>query len=203
ENIYAIADDEDEYSLIAIERDAESGDLRISTIIEDGSATGEDGVKVDGLSDVEGLAVHGSHLFLSAGSRGADTLVFDLADRANPAFVGKLPSFRGGFGTCEHPLARHDAPAVDVACTGGEYFTVQVGSDGSLFGSDLARGGRSDSFGNAIPTNSDLLSFAGSPDGRHLYVAGSVFIFEFDPETGSFIFGYRDQFLVFERVHGG
>ena len=205
ENIYAIADDDDEYSLIAIERDAETGDLRISTIIEDGSVTGgEDGVEVEGLSDVRGLTVHGSHLFLSAGTRGAGTLVFDVADRANPAFVANLASFRGGFGNCDHPLARQDAPAVDVACSGGggEYFTVQVGSDGLPFGSDLARGNRSDSFGNAIPDNDDILSFSGSPDGRHLYVAGSVFFFGIDPDTGNFVFGYRDQLLVFERVNG-
>ena len=203
ENIYAIADDAGEYSLIAIERDAETGDLRISTIIEDGSVTGgEDGVAVEGMSDVTGLAAHGSHLFLSAGSDdGADTLVFDLADRANPAFVGNQPSFRLSFRDCEHPRARHDLAAVDVAC-GSEFFTVQVGSDGSLFGSDLARTNRSDSFGNAIPDNDNVVSFAGSPDGRHLYVAGSVFFFGIDPETGRFIFGYRDQLLIFERVHG-
>ena len=200
ENIYAIADDDGDYSLIAIERDAETGDLRISTIIEDGSVTGgEDGVEVDGLSDVRGLDVHGSHLFISVNS--ADTLVFDLADRANPMFLGNQSSFRGGFGVCRDPLARPDVSAVDVACAGGEYFTVQVGADGSVFGSDLARGNRTDSFGNAVPDNDDILSFGGSPDGRHLYVAGSVFFIEFDPEIG-FVFGYRDQLLVFERVHG-
>ena len=203
ENIYAIANDAGEYSLIAMERDTETGDLRISTIIENGSVTGgEDGTVVQGLSDVRGLTVHGSHLFLSVGSNGADTLAFDLVDRANPAFLGNQPSFRGGFGSCQHPLARHDATAVDVACGGGEIFTVQVGADDSLFGSDLARGNGSDSFGNAIPGNDEVLSFGESPDGRHLYVAGSVFFFEFDPAVG-FVFGYRDQLLVFERVSGG
>ena len=202
ENIYAIADDDGEYSLVALERDAETGSLRISTIIQDGNVTGgKDGAEVEGLSDLQGLAVYGSHLFLSAGVPGGDTLVFDLADRANPAFLGNLPSFRTGYGPCAHALARHDAAAVDVACGGGELFTVQVGADGSPFGSDLARGGRRDSFGNAVPANDDILSFAASPDGRHLYVAGWVFLFGFDPGIG-FFFEERNQLLVFERVYG-
>ena len=203
ENIYAIADDGGEYSLIAMERDPETGSLRISTIIEDGSFTGvEYGRAVEGLSDVQGLTVHGPYLFVSAGSGGADTLAFDLADRANPVFLGNQPSFRGGFGTCGNPLARHTVPAVDVACPDGEYFTVQVGGDGSVFGSDLVRSNRSDSFGNAIPNNDNVASLAESPDGRYLYAAGSFFHFEFDPATTGAIVSHPGQLLVFERVDG-
>ena len=200
ENIYALAG-ADEPSLVVIERDAETGSLRISTIIQDGSPTGgEDGAAVEGLASVQALAVHGSHLYVSVGSAGADTLVFDLADRSFPVFVGNMPSFRTGFGFCGHAFARGGASAVDVACSRGEYFTVQVGSDGTAFGSDLLRGLGTDSFGNAVPDNDDLYSVGASPDGRHLYVSGSVFFFVFDPDLG-FLFGDRYQLMVFERVN--
>ena len=211
-NIYALAVDGRDSSLIVIERDAETGSLRISNIIEDGSVTGggdsgdsddDDAVvleqSVEGLVDVQALAVRGSHLFVSAGSDGADTLVFDLADRANPVFLGTQASFRNGFAACGHALARHDVAAVDVACGGGEMFTLQVADDGSFFGSDLLRGLGTDSFGNTIPDNDDVFSFEGSPDGRHLYVAGSVFFFTYDPAIG-FTFGDLNQLLAFERV---
>ncbi|MDE0420347.1 MAG: S8 family serine peptidase [Gammaproteobacteria bacterium] len=200
ENIYALAGD-DESTLIAIERDAETGALRISTIIQDGSpVVGEEGATVEGLADARSLAVHGSHLFISAGSVGADTLVFDLADRANPAFLGSQDSFKASsFGSCNHAFARDNVSAVDVACANAEYFTVQVGSDGSVFGSDLVRGLRTDSFGNTVPDNDDIYSVGASPDGRHLYVSGSVFFFIFDPNVG-FLFGDRYQLMVFERV---
>ena len=89
ENIYALANDGGDYSLVAIERDSETGSLRISTIIEEGSPTGTDGeAVVEGFADVAGITVHGSHLFVSAGRGGSDTLAFDLADRANPVFLG-------------------------------------------------------------------------------------------------------------------
>ena len=201
-NIYAIAEDRGGTSLVAIERDPEAGSLGIATIIADGSPTGADGQGVvSGLAQVRAMAVRASHLFLSAGADGARTLAFDLADRANPVFVGNLPSFTGGFAFCGHAQARHEAGAVDVACGQGILYTVQVGPDGSLFASDRARGGATDSFGNPIPGNEKLLSFAASPDGRHLYVAGSVFFFEFDPAVG-LTFGDRNQLMVFERVHG-
>ena len=202
-NIYAYtADDADESSLIAIERDPETGQLGISSIINEGSPTGIDGeAVVEGLVDLAAIAVHGSHLFVSVDFDGDDTLVFDLADRANPVFLGEVPSFIASWGYCDHALARHDADAVDVACGAGEYFTVQVGRDGSVFGSDALRGLRTDSFGNPVPDNEDVSSVAGSPDGRHLYVAGSVFFVEFDPSVGV-VYGFRGQLLVFERVYG-
>ncbi|MYA44665.1 MAG: hypothetical protein F4Z31_23320 [Gemmatimonadetes bacterium] len=200
ENIYALAGD-DEPTLLAIERDAETGALRISTIIQDGSPVGgEDGATVEGLADARSLAVHGSHLFISSGSVGADTLAFDLDDRAFPVFLGTQDSFKAGFfGSCDHAFARSNVSAVDVACANAEYFTVQVGSDGSVFGSDLVRGLRTDSFGNTVPDNDDIYSVGASPDGRHLYVSGSVFFFIFDPNVG-FLFGDRYQLMVFERV---
>ena len=204
-NVYAIADDGGDFSLLAMERDAETGDLRIANIIANhSSVTGEEGsAVVVGLTNVHALAVNGSHLFVSVGSGGAETLAFDLADRANPVFLGKQESFRVGFGTCRHALARGGIPAVDVACGGssGQAFTVQVGTDDSVFGSDLAPGGRSDSFGNYIPASSDILSVAGSPDGRHLYRAGSNSAFRLGPD-GNFVFATSSMLLVFERVHG-
>ena len=80
-------------------------------------------------------------------------------------------------------------------------FTLQVADDGSVFGSDLLRAFGTDSFGNTVPDNDDVFSFAGSPDGRHLYVAGSVFFFAYDPAIG-FTFGDLSQLLAFERVYG-
>ena len=201
-NIYAITTEEGEYSLVAIERDPETGSLRISTIIEEGSRSrGYGGDAVEGLADVHALAVHGTHLFVSVGGSGAETLAFDLTDRANPAFLGNQPSFRSGSGTCSHAMARTNATAVDVACVGGDLFTVQAGRDGSLFASDLVRGNSTDSFGNAVPDNANVVSVASSPDGRHLYVAGSVIGSPFDPSVG-FLFGPRGQLRAFERVHG-
>ena len=189
-NVYAIADDGGDFSLLAMERDAETGDLRIANIIANGSSvTGEEGsAVVEGLTNVQALAVNGSHLFVSVGSGGAETLAFDLADRANPVFLGKQESFRVGFGTCRLALARHGIPAVDVACGGSETFTVQVADD-SVVASDLALGDYRDSFGNRIWKIDNVQSIAGSPDGRHLYVAGEQSFFD-------------SRLLVFERVHG-
>ena len=194
ENIYAVVDDGRETSLAAIERDPETGLLRITAIIEEGSPTGADGEGVvEGLAAARALAVYGSHLFVSAGRRGADTLAFDLADRARPVFLGKVPSFASRLETCGHALARRTA-AVDVACDRGQ-FTVQVGGDGWVFGSDLAAFRNADSFGNNIPANDRVQSFAESPDGRHLYVAGT-------DSFSSIAVGNGNQMLVFERVAG-
>ena len=197
-NVYAITGEED-HELIAMERDADTGRLRISQIIADGSETGGGGVA--GLSNVGALALHASHLFLH--TVGGDTLVFDLADRANPAFLGNLESFIGSFNSCAVASARSDTAAVDVGCSGGygRLFTVQVGLDGRLLPTDLitTSGFGSDAFGNVPPPIDDIVSLAGSPDGRHLYVAGSAFIFGFDPLVG-FYFEDRYSLATFERV---
>ena len=201
-NIYAIAVDEGaENRLYVVERDAEDGSLSISSIIAEGSPTGPDGENVvEGLRDVRAMAVHNSHLFLSAGFRGADTIVFDLADRASPVFLARQAALAFGFRQCEDSLARPHAQAVDVVCP-NEYFVVQAGDDGAVFGSDRFRGdglGGIDSFGNQVPWNSNVASIGGSPDGRHLYVAGSYFDFVEGPSGIRWALQYH--VMVFERV---
>ena len=221
-NVYALTQDRGEYALVAAERDPDTGRLRISTILEEGSAT--PGAVVEGLTDVRMMAVRGSHLFLSAGVTGADTLVFDLADRAYPAFAGSRSSFVGEDAECEHTLARHDARAVDVACTwalftpsqtdegtngqlfgtNGQLFTVQVAPDGAPLGADrvIMSGNATDAFGTDVPSIEDLVSVAGSPDGRHLYVAGSLLYYSVDPNDPSeFVLNQSGQLHVFERVY--
>jgi len=201
-NVYAITNDRGEYGLIAMERDAETGSLRITAILKEGSPTGgaAEGV-VEGLVNVAALAVHGSHLFVSAGDRAATTLVFDLADRASPLFLGNLRLNQRNHGTCGRGAARHDVSALDIACVVGEWFVVQVGADGSVFTSDLLRSPATDSFGNVLPPNAEVASFVASPDGRHVHMAGANSYFEFVP-PGTFRFGTRNQIFVFERVHG-
>ena len=200
-HMYAVTEDDDEYALYVIERDGDTGTLRIAAIMPGGMDPG-----VDGLADVQALAVNSSHLFVSVGSGGAATLVFDLADPANPAPLGLQDAFvsvGASFANCYYPVARSNVAAVDVACGSfGHLYTVQVASDGAVMASDFTRanGFNTDAFGNVIPANDDVLSFAGSPDGRHLYLAGSVFTFFFDPDIG-FGFLYTDQMLVFERVY--
>ncbi|MYJ75332.1 MAG: hypothetical protein F4089_09660 [Gammaproteobacteria bacterium] len=70
-----------------------------------------------------------------------------------------------------------------------------------MFASDRMRSEFTDSFGNVLPQSGDVASFVASPDGRHVYMAGSFFYLEIDPQAG-FIFGHRNQMLVFERVYG-
>ena len=196
QHVYALSDDAGQQSLYAIERDAATGTLRISTIIAGGHDG--DGPLVEDLFRVHAMAVHGSHLFLSAAS--ADTVVFDLADRASPALLGTRGAFAGDGTECRLPVARSDIPAVDVVCTGGgRLFTVQAGPEGPPLATDLvfADGGSTDAFGNIVPRYDRPASAVGSPDGRHLYLAGAY---------SGIIFGDRiefvsvDHLLVFERV---
>lgn len=203
-HLYSIARDPfGDQSLAAIERDADTGALQIATTIEGGDDG--DGPRVEQLTDVQAMAVHDSHLFLSVGYSGVDTIVFDLADRAAPAYAGIRPSFADSSVHCTHALARSNVAAVDVVCRGqtGELFTVQVGRDGSPFGSDrvVASGDSRDGFGNPVPGNGAVGSIVGSPDGRHLYVAGAFSTFVFDPESGFFGTVDLDQLLAFERVY--
>ena len=202
-NLYAATDN----SLLVIDRDADTGSLSIVRVLANGTATGDGGDNIiEGLSGIQALAVHDTLLFVSAGPGGTDTLVFDLADRRQPLFRGVLASFvhddGGIFGpfpgsgpeNCRFPVARSDATAVDVACAEGIVYTVQVASAGTLLAADVVRadGESSDGYGNRIPASS-VTSVIGSPDGRHLYLAGV--------ESGSFFsFSTNGQVLVFERV---
>ena len=200
-NIYAVAaDDDDANTLYVVERDREDGSLSIISVIAEGTPTGPDGeAEVEGLEDVLAMAVHGSHLFLTAGSRGDNTVVFDLADPASPVFLAELRKFRQGFARCRHSLARQDAAAVDVVCP-SEYYVVQAGVDGSVYGSDWFRGTRVDSFGNTVPRTARVGSAGASPDGRHLYVTGDFTGIIFGPD-GGLIFVAEEHVHTFERVY--
>ena len=191
ENIYALTDANGESSLVVMERNSETGSLSISTIIGEGSPTGAGGESVvEGLSDVKALAVRGSHLFVAVGRQGDDTLVFDLADRAYPVYLGGVEFRSRWYVRCLHAFARHDAKVVDVACY-GRHHSIQVGADGSVFAADELRAHWEDSFGNRVPGFGYILSGVASPDGRHLYLAGGE--------------SYRDvethELLSLERVY--
>lgn len=199
-NLYAVTRQGGDDSLFVMARDTETGALTITTTIANDSDTG-DGAVVAGFSDVAGMAVQGSHLFLSLGPGGADTMVFDLTDRPRPVFSGVLGAFFGTtFGSdCRHLSLRNDANVLDVFCGGNaHYYTVQVGPGGSLLAEDYSRLRRrySDSFGNPFPGSwfsGAVASLAASPDGRHLYVSGSRW-----SRVGSTGNGLH----VFERVYG-
>lgn len=190
--------------LMALERNAETGSLSVVSTIVDGSPVDDETV-VAGIAGAQGLAVHTSHLFVTSGRGGGDTAVFDLADPANPAFIGKRDSFvpfLSFFASCSHPLARHDIAAVDVGCRGSSYlYTVQVGGTRSVFPGDLLamNGFSSDPFGNALPNIDDVRSFIASPDGRHVYLAGLSQQFVFFP---NFDIVEVDRMVVFERRTG-
>lgn len=192
--------------LTTFERDAETGSLSVVSSVAEGSPVGDDGRVVEGLARVRGLAVHKSHLFVSSGSGGGDTAAFDLADPANPAFVGKRDSFvpfLSFFADCVHLQARHDISAVDVACRSSSYvYTVQAVGAQSVFPGDLLAmtGFASDSFGNELPNIDDVRSLIASPDGRHVYLAGLSEQLVFFP-VFQFIEEYR--IVVFERRTGG
>ena len=199
-NIYALAvDDDDDHTLYVVERDAEDGSLSVASTLQEGSPTGPDGeAVVEGLEDVLTMAVTDSYLFLTAGRRGDETVVFDLADRTAPVFLANLRSFRSGFARCRHSLARQDAHALDVVCP-HEYYVAQVGIDGSVYGSDWFRSTRVDSFGNLVARNGRVGSIGSSPDGRHLYVAGDYFALFIGPDgltTDS-----AEHVKTFERVY--
>ena len=201
-NLYAAT----ENSLLVIDRDADTGSLSIVRILANGTATGNGGGNIiEGLSGIQALAVHDTLLFVSAGRAGTDTLAFDLADRRQPLFRGVRASFvhedtlfgEVGPDDCRFPVARTDAAAVDVACTGQEgiVYTVQVASVGTLLAADVVRadGESRDGYGNPIPGNL-VTSVIGSPDGRHLYLAGLDSGFFSNP------FLTNGRVLVFERV---
>ena len=200
--MYALTEDGDGNALYVMERDAVAGTLRIVRIVSGGEDPG-----VEGLADVRAMVLNSSHLFMSVGSGGADTLVFDLADPANPQSLGVLDGFVRGasFSNCNFPLARPDVAAVDVACVrNNNVYTVQVAGDGSLMATEYLRAIGyffPDSFGTILPGNDTVRSFAGSPDGRHVYMAGVYSFFDYIPETDRIIYVVQDQILVFERVH--
>ena len=200
-NVYALRRSGDDDQLLVMERDAETGSLRIAEIIADGAET-PDGETIEGLANIRGMAVHGSHLFLSA--EFGDTLVFDLADRISPAFLGKVETILPippNFARCWYPVARSSVPAVDIACGfHGDLYTIQVGRDGIPFATDHVRadGANSDSFGNPVPFYIRLGSIVRSPDDRHLYLASFWARFTFPP--GIYEEGHR--MLVFESVNG-
>jgi len=199
-HLYAVAG----FSLMAFERNAETGMLSLVSTVAEGSPVGEDGTVVEGVARASGLAAHQSHLFVSSGRAGSETAVFDLADPGNPAFVGKIGQvvpFISFFGNCANTVARRDVAAVDAACTPSSFaYTVQAGT-GSVFPSDLITmfGFSTDGFGNDLPDNDVVYSFIESPDGRHLYIAGLYESFEFFPV---FRFIEESQMLVFERRTG-
>ncbi|MDE0193432.1 MAG: S8 family serine peptidase [Gammaproteobacteria bacterium] len=200
-NVYALRRSGDADTLLAMERDAETGSLSIVAIIAEGAET-PDGATVEGLANIRGMAVHGSHLYLSA--EYGDTLVFDLANRSSPAFLGKLETILPippNFARCWYPVARGTVPAVDIACGfHGDLYTIQVGRDGTPFASDHVRadGSNNDSFGNPVPFYIRLGSIVRSPDDRHLYLASFWARFTFPP--GIYEEGHR--MLVFESVNG-
>ena len=199
-HLYAIAG----LSLMAFERDAETGMLSMVSTVDEGNPVGEDGTMVEGIAGAEGLAVHATHLFVSTGRSGAETAVFDLADPGNPAFVakvGQIVPFAPFFGTCANTVARRDVAAVDAACSPSSFaYTVQAGT-GSAFPSDSISlfGFTTDGFGNDLPDNDVVYSFIESPDGRHLYIAGLYETIQFFPV---FAFVEEAQMLVFERRTG-
>ena len=200
ENLYAATRHGRDNVLFVMARDVETGALTIETTIASGTDTG-DGAVVAGLRDLAGMVVHGSHLFLSVGTGGTDTMVFDLADRARPVFSGVLRAFFGStFGSdCGHLSLRGNANVLDVFCgRNAHYYTIQIGPGGSLLAEDYSRLRRrfSDSFGNPFPSSwfsGAIASLGSSSDGRHLYVAGSRWSRIYDTGNG---------LHVFERVYG-
>lgn len=202
-HVYAIAGGFFDSSLLTFERDADTGSLTMVSTVMQGDPVGDDGT-VDGLVNVYGLAVHSSHLFVASGRSGADTAAFDLDDPGNPAFVGKVDSFTGFlsfFSNCGFGVARHDVAAVDTACSSSSSaYTVQASTD-SVFPGDYLRmlGFTTDAFGNEVPSNDDVFSLIESPDGRHLYIAGYTYYFQFFPV---FTIVEQYQVVVFERRSG-
>ena len=204
-HVYAVSGGLSGGTLMAFERDAETGSLDMISSVEEGGMVGEDGTVVEGLVQAAALAVHESHLFVSAGTAGADTAAFDLADPGNPAFVGKIDAFLpfvSFFANCGNSSARHDTAAVDVICSPSSNYayTVQASAD-SVFPGDLLNlsGFATDAFGNVVPNNDEVYSMIDSPDGRHLYIAGFYSTLVFFPE-----FAFIDVFqvVVFERKLG-
>ena len=201
-NLYAVTVDGDTTQLLALQRDAQTGGLSISAIVGEGSASG-DGATVPGLDDVVAMAVHGSHLFLSLGADvgGADTAVFDLADRSTPVFLDYLPAFvafPSSRSNCHFSNAWSHARAMDMFCNHrNQYYVVQLNPDDGLVPSDEGRlqtpTGELDAFGNRLPWIFTVRAVTASPDGRHVYLAGSPF---------TRIISRGNELHVFERVYG-
>ena len=201
-NLYALTLDGDIAKLVTLERDVETAGLTITSIIGEGSVTG-DGAVVPAIEEVTSMTVGGSYLFLGlgAGVGGTDTMAFDLGDPSNPVFLDYLPAF------VWFPVSDHDcffggawrrAPAMQMFCNHNrQYYVVQVTPDGALVPSDEGWNQWAtyelDAFGNRLPGIATVGSVATSPDGRYLYIAGT---------RGSRIFSIFNELHVFERVYG-
>ena len=201
-NLYAVTVDGNDTKLLAIERDVETAALSITATIEEGSVTG-DGAVVPELEGVHALALDESHLFVALGieTGGADTMAFDLADRNNPVFLDLLPAFtniQNPDGACGIANVWSQTSAVEVFCNRyNQFYVVQLNPDGGLVPSDYARNlwtwGRQDAYANLLPLIHSVRAITPSPDGRHVYLAGSPF---------GRIVPFGNQVHVYERVYG-
>ncbi|MDE0421765.1 MAG: S8 family serine peptidase [Gammaproteobacteria bacterium] len=201
-NLYAVAVDGEDAKLLAIARDVETGGLSITAVIGEGSAAG-DGAVVPELKGVTALALQAPHLFLALGDGkgGTDTMVFDLADRSNPVFQDFLPAFAGFHddrSECDIANAWTEAIAMEMFCSNFEqFYVVQVNPDGALVPSDYSRNQPvfrfQDAYGNLLPRITHYTAVTPSPDGRHVYLAGTA---------GTRIFAVGNEVHVFERVYG-
>ena len=208
-NLYALTVDGDNVKLLALERDLETAGLSITSIIGEGSVTG-DGAAVPAIAEVTAMALQESHLFLAlgAGVGGTDTMVFDLTDRTRPVFLDYLPAFvfdpPNDFGDpakgydCFFGGAWSGVAAMEMFCNHqNQYYVVQVNPDGELVPSDEGRNAARlyelDAFGNTLPQIYTIGSTTASPDGRYVYLAGS---------PGIRIFSIFNELHVYERVYG-
>ena len=160
-------------SLIAFERDAETGELAqvSSQTLSGGSAVA--------------ISHDDAHLF-AFDDNGARTTVFDLAqDPSNPGLLATLRQAESVM--CDEASPRGETAAVDVFCGPGYAFRAQSGAfavqwhsaTGDIVTTDRIFG--TDRFNNYVPDFGNPIDMAASPDGRHAYLGTAehgILIFE-------------------------
>ena len=162
-HVYAITD----YSLLAFERNAETGELtKVGT--------------EQSLSRAGALAISDDDRYLfTIGKNDERTTIFQLDDDpAHPQLLDALQRFgtpkywwgQHGWTNCAFVGARNGIPAVDAFCSSSAFAVRRRAQDDKLVGTDYVANWQPDRFNSYIPAFGDVRDLAASPDGKHVYL---------------------------------
>ena len=175
-------------ALVTLERDPESGTLRLASVIGEGATT-DAGIRVEFPTDASAsMAVDasGAYLFV-VGWRAPQTVIFDLRRRPdaprfltyhrkfymdwlgfNTHFDYPVTNWVGSTRSCDVALSRGTA-TVDVICRDGAHVVRWNPEDSTLVATDWLGLGAPDRFGVETPEFSPPAEAVQSPDGAYLY----------------------------------
>ena len=154
-------------SLLAFERDGESGSLT------------QAGSTEPGLWNLESIVISSDDRYLFAfDDNGRRSKVFQLEDDpSSPQLIGSLPPFWYpplGYFTFDNRcggIARRGAPAVDLFCKNSAFGVQWQPETDALVATDFIAPWQPDRFNNPVPEFGHARYFVASPDGRHAYLS--------------------------------